>query len=306
MMKRRVKNFDTLPNIHKRQGVFLAECVESTPLNINDQLYILSFERAAKQSFGKAWVLHHLNSIKVIVRHEWPYGLGCAFIEDNKLYIFGTSDWDRKKRNHVAMMSVNIEPISSSEANSLENPLDMTTVSETVIALQASDDQTIFNTSVCADPEGYVMAFETAENNVKNFSIRFAKSKDLIHWEEVGNLFSPDYYAACPSIRYWNGMYYMLYLRTLKDGYVTFIARSSDLTNFDEFSGNEKLGPNVQVISPKNAIDEGNNNSDIDLVEYHGWTVFVYADGDQRSWANLRTAVYLGTMGQLFEEFWPK
>jgi hypothetical protein len=60
--------------------------------------------------------------------------------------------------------------------------------------------------------------------------------------------------------------------------------------------------------SPIFAVDnssEGANCSDVDLREYNGVTLFTYMIGDQKTWWNVRTAVYIGTMAQFFAEAYP-
>ena len=171
--------------------------------------------------------------------------------------------------------------------------------------LEADVDQVIFNTSVASCPEGFIMAYEVREKGLVDFSIRFARSTDLVQWERVGTVFEPYTYAACPSIRYCNGWYYIIYLRHFKPRYIAWIARTRDFESFDVFNGNARHPATTAVLSPRGCPCEGINNSDVDLVEQGGMTFFTYCDGDQRTWGNLRTAVYLGTMEQFFQEFWP-
>ena len=138
-----------------------------------------------------------------------------------------------------------------------------------------------------------------------NFSIRFLKSSDLSQWHEIGILYRPDIYAACPTIRYSNGWNYIIYLQHQK-GYVECISRTQDFKSFEEFAGNDQWGAEIQILSSRNYLHEGINNSDIDLVEFIGYTYIVYADGDQQTRAHLHTAIYLDTLQSFFREYWPK
>jgi hypothetical protein len=87
------------------------------------------------------------------------------------------------------------------------------------------------------------------------------------------------------------------------NAYVECISRTKDFVTFEEFRGTTKLGPDVRVLSPKGILAEGTNNSDIDLVEFNNAVYMVYTDGDQRTWSNVRRAIYCGTMKQFFAEF---
>ncbi len=278
--KRRV--FDTLPEMHKRSGVYLVEQCECTPIVIDGDLLTVTFERVA--AHGTGIVVHRLATREVVARIPWDRGLGCAIVADGQVRVFGSSDWT--ERNHIATALLSRD----------------WKISETVHALDAVEGQKIFNTSVAPCPGGYIMAYEVDEPNMVNFSIRFARSTDLVHWERIGEVFEPDVYAACPTIRYHDGWYYILYLRHFKH-YVTCVARTRDLTAFQRFEGNSRWPASVAVLSPKGCPHEGSNNSDIDMVEWHGTVVFTYCDGDQRTWMNLRTAVYFGTAAQFFKEF---
>lgn len=276
--------FDTLPEIHKRPGAYLADRCECTPIVVGDDLLTVTFER--ESAHGTGIVVHRLATREVAARAPWNYGLGCAIVADGVVRVFGSSDWST--HNHVATA------LLSPDWKMGENDH----------ALGAVEGQRIFNTSVAPCPGGYVMAYEVHEPGLVNFSIRFARSADLVRWERAGEVFEPDVYAACPTIRYHDGWYYVLYLRHFKH-YVTCIARTRDLAAFERFEGNARWPASVAVLSPKGCPHEGINNSDIDMVEWHGTVVFTYCDGDQRTWMNLRTAAYLGTAAQFFNEFFP-
>jgi len=153
--------------------------------------------------------------------------------------------------------------------------------------IEQDGDEHLFNSSVCDGPDGYVMAYESNDADYPAFTIKFAKSKDLEHWDKVPEaLFGTDRYTACPCIRYANGYYYLLYLehRTPRWFFETYIARSKDLKSWDVAASNP-------VISPL-GVDEGINASDPDLIEIDGKTRLYFAVGDQLSWMNIKTATY--------------
>lgn len=284
----RTKKYATLPKIQKSKEIFLPNAVESTPILWNNEIHLVTFDRPVSGTCeGKSWSLYRLSTKEKISEFSWKYGLGSAIVANDRLYIFGTTGWDTQ--NHIAMMSI--------DRQNKPSPI--------VKVWEAIPNQKLFNTSVCAGPDGYIMAYETDEKKVVNFSVRFAKSTDLEHWTSIGTIYRPDIYCACPTIRYYNGDYYIITLRSIGKYYLEFIARTRDFLQFEEFNGNDKYPANVQVLSSMDTPEEGINNSDIDLVEFKGNLLIMYADGDQRTWANLRTAEYPGTMGQFFEEFFP-
>jgi len=151
------------------------------------------------------------------------------------------------------------------------------------------------NTSVCKGPDGYVMAYET--NSYVPFTIRFARSRDLMAWDKVGDVaWRKDKYTACPAIRYHDGCYYMFYLNHTEGRwhFEEHLARSRDLVTWEE----SPLNP---VLTP--LPEEGANNSDIDVVEHEGRVKMFYYTGDQKGSGKLKLATYDGTLGEMLEGF---
>jgi hypothetical protein len=168
-------------------------------------------------------------------------------------------------------------------------------------AVKNFPDEHLFNTSVCRDDEGFVMAYES--DKPLQFCFRFARSTDLSHWESVpGLVFCGDgaEYSACPCIRYFAPYYYVIYLHAAVDGHpgwISYLARSTDLATWQ--------------LSPLNPIleagpGEGANNSDVDLIEFDGKTFLYYATGDQQTWCSLRMAMYPAPMREFFESWFPE
>lgn len=73
------------------------------------------------------------------------------------------------------------------------------------------------------------------------------------------------------------------------------MARSIDRVNWTY--------PTKVLLTPTDTTTEGTNNSDIRMIEYQGKTYIVYLCGDQKTWSNVRTAIYFGTVAQLRAEF---
>jgi hypothetical protein len=168
------------------------------------------------------------------------------------------------------------------------------------LAIPREGSEHLFNASVCRDGKGFLMAYES--NQPVQFCFKFARSGALSCWEKVpGLVFAGVHseYSACPVIRYVAPYYYVIYLHApIPDhkGYVSFLARSRDLT--------------VWELSPFNPIleagpGEGINNSDVDLFEWEGKTYVTYATGDQATWSAVRVAFYDGPMKEFFTSHFP-
>lgn len=173
-------------------------------------------------------------------------------------------------------------------------------------------DEHLFNASVCRDDQGYLMALES--NLPVQWSFRFARSKDLSHWEKVPGIIFADLeektFCACPAIRYFAPYYYAIYgaLRERGPGkwyqyrlpetkYVTLLARSKDLAHW-------QLSPTREpMLDP--VPGEGINNTDADLFEYNGNTYVYYGTGDQATWGTIRVAMYRGCMREMLEAYFP-
>ncbi|WP_349315814.1 hypothetical protein [Chitinophaga sp. MM2321] len=162
-------------------------------------------------------------------------------------------------------------------------------------------DEHLFNTSVCKDEEGYLMAYES--DKPVAFCFKFARSKDLAKWEKIpGIVFTGEKreYSACPVIRYLKPYYYVIYLHAGKgehQEWTSFMARSKDLSNWE-------LSPFNPVLEA--SAGEGKNNSDVDLIETAGKTYLYYATGDQATWSTIRVAMYDGPMKEFYESYFPE
>ncbi|MEX1040357.1 MAG: hypothetical protein WDZ51_06995 [Pirellulaceae bacterium] len=168
-------------------------------------------------------------------------------------------------------------------------------------AINRTGDEHLFNTSVCRDDQGYLMAYESS--SPVTFCFRFARSTDLKNWKTIPNLIftgAQKEYSACPVIRYFAPYYYVIYLHAPvagHNGHVSYITRSKDLQTWE--------------LSPLNPVleageKEGTNNSDVDLIEIDRNTYLFYAAGNQANWTTLRTAIHPGPLKQFFEGWFPE
>lgn len=224
-------------------------------------------------------VLNDAATGQEIARFAEGYSLASALVHDRMFYAFASRFEDNNWNDVTVFRSK-----------------DLKTWEQSVAITQ--DNEHLFNSSVCEGPDGFVMAYETNDPQWPAFTIKFAKSKDLVNWEKVpGAVFGTDRYTACPCIRYVNGRHYLLYLeqRTPRWFFETYIARSDDLTAWE-------VSPSNPVLSPK-GIDDGINASDPDVIEFGGKTLVYYAVGDQRTWMNIKRKEYAGTPQDLFESY---
>ncbi|MFA6242905.1 MAG: hypothetical protein WC655_18340 [Candidatus Hydrogenedentales bacterium] len=173
-------------------------------------------------------------------------------------------------------------------------------------------DEHLFNTSVCRDGQGYLMAYES--NKPLAWSFYFARSKDLAKWEKIPDLAFADTtensFCACPALRYFAPYYYAIYGIQCDQGigkhyqyqlptskYAAAVARSKDLVTWDL---SPCRGPFLDPVP-----GEGINNTDVDLFEYEGNTYVYYGTGDQATWGTIRVAMYAGPMKEMLEAHFP-
>jgi hypothetical protein len=202
-----------------------------------------------------------------LARFADGYGLACAFVHEGVFYAFA-SRFENDTWNDVTMF----------------RSADLVNWDQQVVIKQM-DDEHLFNSSVCAGPGGFVMAYESNDRDYPAFTVKFATSNDLQSWTEQPDVFGHDRYTACPTIRWFDGNYYVLYLerRAPRWFFETYIAQSPDLMTWT-------LAPKNPVLTPS-GTDEGINASDPDIVEVDGKTLLYYAVGDQRTWMNVKRKV---------------
>lgn len=218
-----------------------------------------------------------------VARFGEGYSFVSAFVTGPEMHVFASqgtdTDWFKSIYHFV---SADLKSWTSELAIPLEN------------------DEHLFNCSVCADEQGYVMAYES--NKPVMFCFKFARSNDLMKWEKIPELTftgEKNEYSACPVLRYFAPYYYVIYLHDAipgHNGYVPFMARSKDLIAW-------QLSPMNPILEASQG--EGINNSDIDLFEWEGNTYLFYATGDQQTWGSVRMAMYVGPMRAFFESCFP-
>ena len=90
----------------------------------------------------------------------------------------------------------------------------------------------------------------------------------------------------------------MLYLelRSPRWFFETYITRSKDLRHWELSAANP-------VLSPE-GLDEGVNASDPDLIEWNGKTLLYFAVGDQRTWMNIKSVTWPGSLARFLASWY--
>ena len=271
-----------LPGLVREDKLALRDACEVTPVMWKGQSCLFVCVRPASGGSKQDYylTLRDQASGKELARFAEGYSLASAFVNDGKFYAFAS----RFESNHW-------NDVTQFESSDLVN-----WSSKRIIQQNAQEH--LFNSSVCAGPNGFVLAYESDDRAWPAFTVKFAQSKDLASWTTVPDaIFGKKRYTACPSIRFANGYYYLLYTehRTPRWFFETYIARSKDLVAWELSGANP-------VFTPQ-AIDDGINTSDVDLAEKDGKTSLYYAVGDQRTWMNIKRAIYNGPMTEFLESW---
>ena len=266
----------------RREGVVHEDLCELSPILWRERLCHLECVRPGGGGETRDYYLRlrDAETGRELARIAEGYGLASACVAGDRLHVFA-SQWLEGTWNHVTQFS--------------SDDLEHWTVRRVT---EQQPDEHLFNTSVCAGPEGYVLAYESNDPAYPPFTVKFAHSTDLETWEEVPEaIFGTDRYTACPCIRYEHGFYYMLYLehRGPRHWFETYIARSPDLVEWELSSANPVLRAE--------GLDEGVNASDPELVEVDGRTWVYFAVGDQLTWMKMKRAAYDGSQ-RAFLEAW--
>jgi len=264
--------------------------MENTPVLFNSRLLLVSNNRpGGADAKGKdAYVyIDDLQTGKEVARFGQGHSFVSAYVNGKELNVFALEFTDFGR----IMKSSGIDRLTSTDLKTWKT--------EKVILPDGNEH--LFNSSVCKDDKGYLMAYES--DKPVQFCFKFARSNDLSKWEKVPHLaFTGENheYSACPVIRYFKPYYYVIYLHDKMaghKGYISYLTRSKNLIEWE--------------LSPFNPIleageGEGINNSDVDLIEYQGKTYLYYATGDQEAWGTVRVAMFNGPEKAFFENHFPK
>lgn len=291
-----------------KKGTVKIDVVETTPVVWKGELLRFEWERTWNKAAAKVENgAYHF--IKMSDESEMPYfaydhSFGCCYAENDIMYVHGIRGGGG---------GGNIIDVFWSD--DLLNW-------QTKCALEFPEDIHLYNTSVCKGKDGYVMAIEIGGENPivgVQYTIVFATSKNLFDWELMDMnkyIYDPTRYTACPSIRYFDGYYYMVSLEEMPFyRCVPYITRTKDFSDFEVaiknpfmfFDDDDKKIINISRFS-KEEIEyikdsPNNNNSDVDFCEYNGKTIITYSWGNQLGNEFLGIAEYDGTLEEFLKSY---
>lgn len=264
--------------------------MENTPVIFQSRLLLVANCRPGEM-YAKGenafLFIDDLTTGQEITRFGQGHSFVSALVDGNELNVFALEFTDFGK----VMNSTGIDRLVTSDLKTWKT--------EKVILPEGSEH--LFNSSVCRDEKGFLMAYES--DKPVPFCFKFARSTDLSKWKKIpGLVFTGEKkeYSACPVIRWVAPYYYVIYLHAPVEGHngwISYMARSIDLETWE--------------LSPFNPIleagpGEGKNNSDVDILEYEGKTYLYYATGDQETWGTVRVALFDGTEKEFFESHFPE
>lgn len=264
--------------------------MENTPIVFQSRLLLVANNRpGGGDAKGKDAYLYidDLQTGKEVARFGQGHSFVSAYVNDNELNVFALEFTDFGR----IMNSTGIDRLVSTDLKNWK----------TGKAILPEGGEHLFNSSVCRDDKGYLMAYES--DKPVQFCFKFARSTDLSKWEKISGLtFTGENheYSACPVIRYFKPYYYVIYLHAPiegRNGWISYLARSKDLADWE-------LSPFNPILEAE--AGEGKNNSDVDLLEHEGKTYLYYATGDQESWGTVRVAMFNGTEKAFFESHFPQ
>ncbi len=287
----------------KKLGTIDCDLVETTPFVFHDRLY--RFESVRKRYPRNELGVPYFRLVDVAAGKPLPpFGksleLGCAFVHDDTVFTFGVKGWGT-------------DTIYVSWSDDLQ-----TWKSNPALKLPG---WRVYNSSVCRAQGRYVMALEVgAPKEVvgAGFTNRFAVSQDLMEWKLLPeqHVFTKQHYSACPSIRFVDGFYYIVYLHSMGKSWESRIVRSRDLIEWEVSSLNPVMkfsqedhrvaGDTLTAAECQRIANATNrNNSDVDFCEFNGKVVIYYSWGNQHGVEHLAEALYEGSLAELLQAYFP-
>ncbi len=289
----------------KKLGTIDLDLVETQPIVFANQLYRFESVRTRykKNSVGKPYFRFvDISTGQATPAFAEGHDLGSALVDGETMYVLGTPGW-------------------GAEAIDLFWSRDMKTWhSKRILNLPGWK---LYNSSICKAGNRYVIAFEVGgppEIVGHGFTNRFAESTDLKNWKLIDEpaVFTKKHYSACPTIRYIDGMFYVVFLKSMGKGqYNPAIVRSKDLIQWESspmnpimhFDETDKRISNDHLTDSQRkevAQAMNRNNSDVDFCEYKGGVIINYSWGDQKGHEFLAEAYFAGTLKELLTGFFPQ
>jgi hypothetical protein len=289
----------------RKLGTIDLDIVETTPVVFRGILYRFEYIRTRYKSNQTGDSYFRFVTVET-GNFSPPFGhgyhLGSALVHQDKVYVFAVKSWGG---DAIFMLES-------------ENLCDW---SEPRMILH-DPRWAAYNTSACRGQDRFIMAYELGKPEEEvgvPFTIFFAESDDLNNWRKCAGVapFTPDRYSACPTIRFCNDYYYMIYLEgSYKKGFRQHLVRSADLRQWQQSPFNPFLDFSTEdylcnaefsevetgIISKAKNI----NNSDADLCEYKNHIVIYYSWGDQKGVEFLAEAVAPGQLNHFLASWFPE
>ena len=295
-----------------KHGTIAIGVVETTPVVWEGRL--LRFEWVRNHGWGKVKsVTREVGCYRFVdMETNCPVGaefaldhsFGCCYAEDGVMYVIGTRG---PGGGQVLDLFVSRDLVTWEEREILSFPADIS----------------LFNTSLCRGEDGYMLAIEIGGTHPavgRPFTGVFAHADrpdgdwQMLPMEEY--VYDPSRYTACPTIRYYDGWYYIINLESAPlHRYISYIVRTRDFKNYElgdinpvmMFDDGDKRIEHPEYFSAEEIATIENaancNNSDIDLCEYNGKTVILYSWGNQLGREFLAWAEYDGTEQEFLESY---
>ncbi len=274
-----------MANIIRKLGTVDCDIVEANPIVWQGRL--LRFEYIRERNAEKGYYANTSGTSyfrfvdqetgEILPAFGHGLHMGNAFVWEDKVYVTAVENWGKSR--FYQLESSDLINWSTPKLI-LENP-----------------QWRGYNTSLCRAGDRFILAFELgapAELVNVPFTMFFAESTDLQNYRWIPDaVFGREIYTGAPMLRYFDGFYYFFYLDgSYEDGFQTFVARSTDLKNWEWSRKNpvltygeedrELLGEFTPSLKERIAKAENINASDMDMCEYKGKLELVYSWGNQR------------------------
>ena len=285
-------------------GTIACDTVETTPLVWRGRLYRFEYVRPGDRH--NATGNSYLHLVDLVTGQPTPpfgqgYHLASAYSTGERVYVYAPPIWGAS----TLRVFWSDDLVHWESALALDVP-----------------GWGIYNTAVCRDPQGYLMAIELGEPPElvgERFTMLFARSGNLLDWEVLSpeHVYAREKYTACPAMRWLDGWYYMVYLAHEPPGFNPYIVRSRDLVTWEASPFNPIMHyqPDVdrRIANPALSTEDcaaiavavNINNSDVDFCEFEGRVVLYYSWGNQEGIEFLAEAYYEGTEADFLRGFFP-
>lgn len=283
----------------RRLGTVDADIVEANPVVFRNRLYRFEYIRKGvycNSTDNSFFRMIDVASGQTAASFGAGYHMGCAFVCEDTVYVSCTDKWG----GHGIYLFSSRDLLNWSGPELILN----------------ESDRGIYNTSVCRSGNGFSLVYEldNPETGDQVFTMYFAYSADMIHWEKIPDaVYGKGIYCGAPMLRCFDGYYYLFHLAgCYEEGFDTMVVRSRDLVNWSfprlvlSYSDTDRKW---QVEPPetlrKKAEQTVNINvSDLDFCDFEGKLYATFSWGDQAGNEFLATGEADCTEKEFCLSFW--